>query len=161
MEQTLTDISNVLKYDDSLFAEKIGTLEKGAVDKRIAGDVTPIIWIAGHLTNCRVHLLDLLGTEREFKWTPLFEKPYDPAENYPDISELKDIWMSVSSELHEALARATEEQLSAPLKYELPHGNSTVRGAFTFFYYHEAWHLGQIAYVRRGLGMEGLVVKYQ
>ena len=157
MEQALTDVSNIFKFNDTLFAEKVATLDKKATDTRIAGDVAPAIWIAGHLTNYRVHLLELFGTKREFKWAPLFQKPYDASESYPSMSELKDIWMNVSSELHETLAQATEEQLSAPLKYELPHGNNTLRGAFTFFYYHEAWHLGQLAYIRRGLGMEGLV----
>ena len=64
------------------------------------------------------------------------------------------------TELHafqDKLAQVSESELTKELDYKLPHGDNTVRGALIFFAYHEAWHFGQIAYVRKCLGMEGLV----
>lgn len=54
-------------------------------------------------------------------------------------------------------AQASDDQYAKEIRWDLPNGDKTVRGALLFYAYHEAWHLGQIAYARKGMGMEGLV----
>ena len=53
--------------------------------------------------------------------------------------------------------QASDDDLEKAIEWDLPNNDKTVRGAFLFYSYHEAWHFGQIAYARRSNGMEGLV----
>jgi hypothetical protein len=52
---------------------------------------------------------------------------------------------------------AGDDHFAKEIDWNLPNGDKTVRGAILFYTYHEAWHLGQIAYARKGMGMDGLV----
>ena len=115
------------------------------------------MWMAGHLTSIRYHLLDLLGEKKEFPWPKLFDDGFDAEKDYPEMSKIADAWNEISDAFQEKLAQASESDIAKELDYKLPHGDNTVRGALIFFAYHEAWHFGQIAYVRKCLGMEGLV----
>ncbi|MFQ5639909.1 MAG: DinB family protein [bacterium] len=157
MNSSMSVIAGLYKLGNSLFLDKIGHLDQELVVQKISGSTNPIIWLAGHITAVRYHLMNVLGTKSEFPWAKLFEDPYDASKDYPDMSEVKDAWVAVSDQLVDKICQASEETLQAELKYQLPHKDNTVRGAIVFFAYHESWHLGQISYIRKSLEMEGLV----
>ena len=109
------------------------------------------------MTVTRAHVLELFGRKIELPWTEKFRSKFDASTDYPDMAELQGAWNEISAQLFPALEQATDEDLDRKLDYELPHGENTVRGAVVFFTYHEAWHLGQIAFVRKSTGNDGLV----
>ena len=113
--------------------------------------------MTGHLLNSRKYLLDLFGDETKLECEMKFREKYDPSVEYPSMSELKDAWVSISDELFTKMQQAGDDHFTKEIDWDLPNKDKTVRGAFLFYAYHEAWHLGQIAYARKGMGMEGLV----
>ncbi|MCG8605085.1 DinB family protein [bacterium] len=125
--------------------------------KRVSETASPILWIAGHLTGVRFHVTSLLGGTKPFLWLKLFDKPFDPSRSYPTISEITTAWNEVANDLVDKMNQAPDDLLTKKLEYKLPHGDHTVRGACIFFAYHESWHLGQIAYIRKCFDLEGLV----
>ncbi len=157
MHPSMQTCLNTLKFDNEFFLHKIATLDDDAAHQRVAEDVNPIIWIAGHLLNSRKYLLDLFGEERELSFESRFKEKYDPSVNYPSMTEIKDAWVSISDELFAKMEQASDDHFEKQIEWNLPNGDKTVRGAILFFAYHEGWHLGQIAYARKGMGMEGLV----
>jgi hypothetical protein len=157
MNQAIKSALELYKFDNALFQERIGSLENSVAGRRVSDKANPIIWVAGHITNSRTHLLELFGTKKDFEWAPLFQEPYDSAREYPDISVIKEAWTEVTNELFDKLGEASDDQLAREVGYKIPHGDNTVRGAIVFLLYHEAWHLGQIAYIRKCTDMEGLV----
>ena len=148
---------NTLKFGNGFFLGGIATLDDETARRRVGDDVNPIVWMAGHLLNSRKHLLDLFGEERELPWEPKFREKYDPSMEYPSMSELKGAWVSISDELFAKMEQASDDHFTKEIDWNLPNGDKTIRGAFLFFAYHEAWHMGQIAYARKAMGMEGLV----
>lgn len=157
MHSSIATVAKLYKFDDNLFQNGIGNLEKDHTLKKVSEDTAPILWIAGHLTSVRYHLLNLLGGKKEFPWPKIFDEAYDLSKDYPDMAEIANAWNEILDTFHEKLAQAAESDLTKTLDYKLPHNDNTVRGALIFFAYHEAWHFGQIAYVRKCLGMDGLV----
>lgn len=157
MDKSIAALAGLFKFDDTLFLEKVSSLDDKALDTRVADSVNSARWLAGHLTSTRIYLLGLMGAKLEYSWTSLFSEKYDPAKQYPVIADIKEAWMATSEELGKRLAGVTEEDLVKPIEPNLPHGDKTIRGAITFFAYHEAWHIGQIAFLRRQLDMDGVV----
>jgi hypothetical protein len=157
MDPSMQTCLNTLRLGDEFLIHKIATLDADAARRRVAGEVNPIVWLAGHLLMSRNYLLGLFGEEKEFAFASQLEKPYDPSARYPSLSELKDAWVSVSDDLFARMEKADGDHFTAAIDWNLPNGDRTVRGAVLFYTYHEAWHLGQIAYALRGMGMEGLV----
>lgn len=157
MAASIRTVIDLFKIGDSFFVEKIGNLDKETAGKRVSDNTNSILWIAGHLCSVRAHLLELVGGKVDVPWEKQFQEKFDPSKDYPEMATIRDLWVSISDQLFEKVESATEDALSKDLEYELPHGNNTVRGAIIFFAYHEAWHLGQIAYARKCMDMEGLV----
>lgn len=55
------------------------------------------------------------------------------------------------------LEELTEAELSAPAPRSFAIPDRSVRGAITFLAYHEGYHIGQMAFLRKWLGFPGLV----
>lgn len=148
---------NLFRFNNSLFENKIFSLSDEEADKRISDTVNPAKWLAGHLASSRNHLLNLIGVEREFRYEETFKGGYDEGRSYPSMTGLGDEFNDITTQLFTQLERVSEDQLDKDLGYDLPNGAKTVRESFAFWLYHEAWHVGQIAIIRRSQNMEGVV----
>ncbi|MDH3197978.1 MAG: DinB family protein [Candidatus Krumholzibacteria bacterium] len=148
---------NTLRFDNKLFLELVATLDDDTAHRRIADDVNPVIWIAGHLLNSRRYLLGLFGVESALPFEEQLKAKYNATADYPSMSDIKSAWIDISDALFRQMEQASEDQYTKKIDWNLPNGDKTVRGAVLFFTYHEAWHLGQIAYARKAMGMDGLV----
>ena len=148
---------NTFRLNDQLFARGVATIDNETAHRRIAGDVNPIIWMAGHLLNCRKYLLDLFGEERELPNESRFREKYDPDGDYPSMAEITESWTAISSALFDRMEQASDDHFEKEIDWNLPNNDKTVRGAILFYLYHEAYHLGQIGYALRGMDKDRLV----
>jgi hypothetical protein len=116
-----------------------------------------LLWIVGHLVWARSMALRLLGVTWSRPWLSLFARgaKRDSPEQYPSPEELVLAWQNVSRNLVEALENATETVLSAPAPSPSPSFDGTVGGMVDFLAFHEAYHVGQAAYLRSWLGRKG------
>ncbi|MFZ0744802.1 MAG: DinB family protein, partial [Terracidiphilus sp.] len=95
----------------------------------------------------------------ERPWLPLFArgaKLPEPAQ-FPSPQEIVQGWQEVSSKLTTALESASDEVLSAPTPEKSPSFDGKVSGMVSFLAFHEAYHVGQAAYLRCWLGRAGIV----
>lgn len=123
------------------------------------GDGNPIHWIAGHVTIYRHSLLATLGAGAEVPWSAAFKRltQPDPSADVPPLGEVLAAFRSAAPRLVARYAELSETDLSAPAPFKLPTTDPTVRGMIAFFAYHETYHVGQIAYVKKWLGYPGIV----
>jgi len=157
MTAAMQTVSNTFELGDRLFHDGVATLVDDDARRIVVDNANPVVWLAGHLLNSRKYLLELFGEDHELPWEPKFREKYDPTAEYPAMSQLADAWTDISESLRSRMARASETDFAREITWELPNGDKTVRGALLFYAYHEAWHLGQIAYARKAMGKEGLV----
>ena len=78
----------------------------------------------------------------------------DP-KDYPSGPEVARTMREISPRLHAALAALEDEKLNRPASLPIP-GIKTLTDELAFFALHDAYHVGQLAYIRKGLGYPGL-----
>jgi hypothetical protein len=142
-----------------LYDKALDGLDEKALLSRPAEVTNPIVWIAGHLAYSRAGLARILGAQRELPWPELFARGAKGAapEAYPDIAEIRAAWNHATTSLMERLEALGEADLAAPSPRSFPIPDKTIRGAITFGAFHESYHVGQMAYLRKWLGFPGLV----
>lgn len=127
--------------------------------RRPAGpDVNPALGVMIHLAHVRCSLLRILGVERELPWDGKFGRGgamNDPSQ-YPELDEVWAVWHDASAQLEKRFEELTDAELSKPSPRDFPVPDKTIRGTINFLAYHEAYHLGQMGYLRKWLGKDSV-----
>jgi uncharacterized damage-inducible protein DinB len=114
----------------------------------------PTIWIAGHIVDTRAVVLKLLGEEFPRPWKELFTlgSVVGDKAQYPSVGEIQTAMRDVSERLKAALSAIADAFMAQPQSgLGLP--NSVTRAdEIAFLAQHEAYHVGQMAYLRKALG---------
>jgi uncharacterized damage-inducible protein DinB len=119
-----------------------------------AKDNNPMFWIAGHIVDTRAVVLRLLGAEFPRPWKELFTlgSVVGDKTQYPSVREIQTMMHEVGERLNAVLGAVDDEFLAQP-ESGLGLPNSVTRAdEIAFFAQHEAYHVGQMAYLRKALG---------
>jgi hypothetical protein len=135
--------------------------QESLVQPRPAGNC--INWIVGHLVCSYQHALPLLGqapvvdpahVERYERGTPPLENPAAALE----LSELLAAWEKVHQRIDTGLANLKPEILDQKAPFSPGNNpNETVRSLLTTFFFHGAYHVGQLGVLRRIVGKSGAI----
>lgn len=158
-ESRIAAASHTFRMNANLLEKSFSDLEPGEWLRRPAESSNPVLWIVGHVIWSRSRVLAMLGEEWTRPWLPLFARGATLADNaqYPAPEEMMAAWHDVTAHLTAALDAASNETLAAPVGDKSPSYDGTVGGMVTFLAFHEAFHVGQVAYLRCWLGHEGVV----
>jgi uncharacterized damage-inducible protein DinB len=150
----IAPVAYIFQANDGLIRQTLSDLPAEALWKQLGGRGNSIMWIVGHITQTRAGMLSLLGERASTGWGELFRRGaqrQDPSA-YPEPQAIKTVGVDLSKRLHAKLAAITEEELAIPVTtVKLPNVN-TVVDALAFFAFHEAYHVGQLGYVKKALG---------
>jgi uncharacterized damage-inducible protein DinB len=151
----IAPIAYIFQANDGMIRQTLSDLPAEALWKQPGGQGNSIMWIVGHITQTRAGLLSLLGERASTGWGELFRRGaqrQDPSA-YPEPKAIKEIGIDLTKRLQTKLATITEDELSAPINAAVKLPNvSTVVEALAFFAFHEAYHVGQLGYVKKALG---------
>jgi hypothetical protein len=159
MQASIGTVAEQFRITTNLFIKAMSGVDKEEAMRRPGPMSNPLLWLAGHLIHFRTRLLSLMGVPRDFPWGSRFDtgsKVGEP-ETYPDPEELVALWEQLSELLVERLGTLTEADLAAPPTAKVPTTDATLRGAIGYFSLHEAYHVGQMGYVRKWLGMTPII----
>lgn len=133
----------------------------GSEDLRRApgDDSNPMIWVAGHLLFYRTTMLKFLGESVEPRWEDVFQRgaKVGPDAGFPELDEIRREWTKASEKLVQRLAKLTDQEALAPSPAQFPVEENSMRATVGFLAWHESYHIGQMAYLRKWLGRPGLV----
>jgi uncharacterized damage-inducible protein DinB len=71
----------------------------------------------------------------------------------PSLAEITEAWDAVSAHLLTALEELTEDDLKREATRRLPGSDGTVGSVLPFLAQHDSYHIGQMAILRRQLGL--------
>lgn len=114
-----------------------------------------MIFVGMHTVEARYMLGHQLGLHAAgpFAATLKEAKTVQELTTFPEVSEVIDAW----NEATEKVEKRFDKMLSADLRSEaplkLPIENNTVIAAVAFLVNHEAYHIGQLAHLRKHYGM--------
>jgi uncharacterized damage-inducible protein DinB len=150
-------IAMIFAFSDSLVLQALEGLTHEELWRPLTTSNNPLLWVAGHIVQTRAVVLQILGEQAETGWGSLFDRgaKIGNPKDYPSGPEVARVMREVSPRLHTALGALRDEQLNRPASFPIP-GLKTLTDELAFFALHDAYHAGQLAYVRKGLGYPGL-----
>jgi hypothetical protein len=159
MQATIGTVAEQFRITTNLFIKAMSGVPKDEAMKRPGPVSNPLLWMAGHVIQFRSRLLLLLGAPREFPWGSIFDtgSRVGGPEIYPTPEELVSTWEEMSEALMDRLSALTEADLAAPPSARVPTTDATLRGAIGYFSLHEAYHVGQMGYLRKWLGRSPII----
>jgi len=118
------------------------------------GECNCLFWVAGHVIWARSRVLAILGSPWSRPWLSYFERGSSAADvdNYPSPEEMTAAWQDVKVALTAALEGASPEALTGPGPEKVPSFDGMLAGTIAFMAWHEGYHVGQAAYMRKWLG---------
>lgn len=120
----------------------------------------PILWIAGHMVGTRALMVQLLGESCDTGWGQVFARGAVVGEErtYPSRADVLRVHAEVAAKVQSKLLALTAAALAREATAgPKPFGVKTVGDQMAFFALHDSYHLGQIGYIRKALGLSGLV----
>lgn len=159
MDAAVAAAAQYFTLNDMLFERAIAGLSEEELRRFPVGDANPMWWIAGHVAAARAMLAGMLDGQSAVAYARLFDQKSQPSLDaaYPPIAEIHQALKDAGTRLRKRFEAMTEADLLAPAPRRFPNGDPTLRGAIVFLAYHESYHLGQMAYVRKCLGYPGIV----
>jgi hypothetical protein len=158
---TSSDIAPVVQIfglNTGIYLKALDGLDEEAARRQVLPQTNPLLWIAGHLATTRFGIATMAGRERPLPWGKIFHRSavLDVAA-LPPLARVREAWQEISDLVVPRLYELTSAELAALAPRPFPIEDKSLRGAITFLSYHEGYHIGQMSYIRRSLGLSGLV----
>jgi len=146
-------VAQIFKINNNMVDRALAGLSDEELWRRPAGG-NPIAWLLGHLTEIRATLLSQLGAPWEPSWPKQFSRGSMVGDSsaYPSPAAIAESWKETRKLMRDAFAGLTDEQLLRAPSGPTIAGAETLSDLITFLAFHESYHIGQMAYVRKAIG---------
>jgi hypothetical protein len=147
----------LFKINNSMVTRGLDGLSDDEAWYQMEGKGNPIAWIVGHLTETRAQMLGMLGAPWDAGWGKAFSRGSERHDRstYPSRAAIEARFTETHGAMRAAFASLTPERLAAPTPVSLA-GAKTIADLLAFFAFHEAYHLGQVGFIRKHLGHSSL-----
>lgn len=139
----------MLNLQSGIFHNALDGIDDQNALERPNNRVNHINWLLGHVATCRFMLLNLIGGNENDPYFHLYFKAIADDTNYPDLYAVRSNWEKASRLLIERVEALSPEEMES----EIAGKGGKPKDILAFFIYHEAYHLGQIGYARKFLGL--------
>jgi len=121
------------------------------------GEVNHMAFLAAHLADSRRFVADMLGPEVAKPFPELADGTgIDDFPELPKVEALLAAWREMGEVLDQRLIAATPEQLDTESSFAFGIDDRTNLGGITFLLHHESYHIGQLAYLRKMVGLPAM-----
>lgn len=154
METDFKNISGMFRANTDIITKAIADVRAEDWFRKPGDDSNHLMWLLGHVVVHRGLVLKTLGGQWESSWAPLFvrgSERVDDAE-YPSIEEMNAAWSQISEQLKTALREAPEDVLNKAASEGSPSFDKKLSGSVAFLAFHDAYHAGQVSFLRKWLG---------
>jgi uncharacterized damage-inducible protein DinB len=143
-----------------LFRNCLAGVDQSSAALRPSPQINPIAFVAIHVVEARHFICTLVGGTSPRPFLDRFDgvSHADAIRDYPALEEILQAWDRLSANLDEALSRVEDEAIDAPTThdYRFPIADPTVNGSLAFMLQHESYHLGQLALLRKLVGLPSM-----
>ena len=141
----------MFRFQEGIYNNAFENLTEDVALKRPSERSNHMNWLLGHVLHCRFMLANMIGSAAK---NP-FENVYWDAignKDYPRIQEIQGQFPQIGKELEERLSHMSNDEMDSRPAPDKP----SMAELVSFFVYHEAYHLGQLGYARKIVGLEPL-----
>ena len=154
METDFRNISGMFRANTDIISKAIADVRPEDWFRKPGDDSNHLMWLLGHVVVHRGLVLKTLGGQWDSSWAPLFARGtqrVDDAE-YPSVEEMNAAWSQISEQLKTALREPPEDVLTKPASEGSPSFDKKLSGSVAFLAFHDAYHAGQVSFLRKWLG---------
>jgi uncharacterized damage-inducible protein DinB len=155
MQPTLAPLSLVFALNTRLYYNCLEDVTEAGAAWRPTDRTNSLGFIAAHLVDSRAWMARFVGLDEPepFGGALTYGTTIDEVSRVPTLAESREAWEGVSERLEGRLVWLTEAQLAAPSGTRFPGVPETLLGGIAFLCQHESYHLGQMALLRKQLGL--------
>jgi uncharacterized damage-inducible protein DinB len=153
METSFSNISGIFKINTEVINRAITDVKPDDWFRKPGDNSNHLMWLLGHLVVHRGHVLKTLGQPWHSSWASLFARGAEHVGDteYPSVEEMMDSWKKISEQLRAAL-RESGDVLENPAPEGPPSFDKKISGTVAFYAFHDAYHAGQVSFLRKWLG---------
>jgi len=158
MDAQLQPLAAIFELDTTLLRNCVGDLTDAQANHRLLGGGNSIAFLVAHMADARYYLAGVLGAPLDNPLSPALAeaRSVDDVVHMPPLAELLDAWDDVSRHLSQVFQGLTSARLGAVSPLEVPIPGGTVLHAIAFLAQHDSYHLGQVSFLRRQLGLPAM-----
>ena len=152
-------VAFILAQNDALADRAFAGIKPEDLWKRPTESNNAMLWIFGHMAAVRARMLNALGDDFDPGLGEAFGRgaQLQDAAAYPTREKISEASREVNARLFAKLAAMSDAELSRDARGAMPPSVKTVGDQIAFFALHDSYHVGQLAYVRKALGLPGVV----
>ena len=158
MNPQVAPLFEILRLNTRLYLNVLDGVDDDAAQVRPCASANSLLFIALHVLDGRCFAARMLGADATHPYQEELDavQSIEEMERFPELDGVRAAWREASEILEERLPELTAAELAEKAPTEFPVGDGTVLGGAAFLGQHESYHIGQLAYVRRCLGLEGM-----
>jgi uncharacterized damage-inducible protein DinB len=151
----ISSLNSIFYINSKLFINSMESVTQELFLKRPDSNINNIAFIAAHLLDARFFMSTIAGIKIENPYQEVFDKIKSPnqLDEFPQVENIISLWKEISVPLESRFKLLTPEDLAKECTIQLPLTEKTVLGGLTFLLQHESFHIGQIALLRKHLGL--------
>ena len=156
MDTRLEPLISILSINAAAYGRALEDVDQASAERRPSDRSNSLAYLACHALDARFYLMRTCGHEMTNPWQEHFDAATDVSDmkDYPPMYELR----TVMDEVHNATVAHLATMSSADLEADTGHGfpipDNSLLGAITFLTFHEAYHVGQMGFLRKYLGYD-------
>jgi uncharacterized protein YndB with AHSA1/START domain len=152
-------VAFIFATNDSLAERSFQGVAEGDLWKRPTPQSNPMLWIFAHMVATRANILKLLGDDYDTGWGETFGRgaALQDTAGYPGREKINEVSREVNSRLYAKLGALTDADVSRAASRSFTNAVQTLGDQVAFLAMHDTYHVGQLAYVRKALGLPGVV----
>ena len=154
METDFKNISGMFRANTDIISKAIADVRPEDWFRTPGDDSNHLMWLLGHLVVHRGMVLQTLGGQWNSSWAPLFARGAQRGDDaqYPSVDEMRGAWRGISDQLMAALSEPSPEVLTQPVPEGSLSFDKKQSGKVAFLAFHDAYHAGQVSFLRKWLG---------
>ena len=156
MDSRIEPLVAILQTNTRLFLNCLQGVDEPAGTTRISDRTNHMAFIAVHLVDARDYLLGTLGGEQVAPFTAYgldAVSSIDEVEKLPSLDEVREAWEEVSRRLVGRVGEVDSSVWDAEAPTQFPVDDPTTLGMLAFLMQHDSYHIGQLAFLRKHLGL--------
>ena len=154
MEPQLAPLAAIFDLNTDLLLNCLDGLSEAEARQRLDGGGNSIMFLTAHLTDTRHFLAARMGQPLPNPMARYLAeaRSIEDIAEWPSLAEVRSAWCQVSAHLKSAFAASNAADLSRQNTHRFPITDTSQLGMIAFLVQHDAYHVGQVAFVRRQLG---------
>lgn len=153
MKNRIDYLISIYNTNSKLLINSFAKVTEADSLKRPNRKTNSMIFIALHILDARCFILTQIGcdTKNPFAGYVDWAKTIDEIKVYPKLKKVLSEWKRIDRVFMEELCRVNSRKLNSDQQFEFPGGKKIIN-MLAFLAEHEAYHVGQISFIRKYLG---------